>query len=185
MRLARFDAVAPSREQRRRFSCGQLSLDRWLATQAGQSMRSRDAVTYLSLDDEDHDRGPVGGPGGDHGEGEGAPIAGYFCLAAGAVAREATPGAMGRRAPEPIPAVRMGRFAVDRRYQGQGWGADLLREALVRAASGGQVLGARALLVDALDDRARSFYLGHGFEPSPIHPDQLLFDLRTVPLVDR
>ncbi len=125
-------------------------------------MESRDAVTYLLIDDEADS------------------IAGYFSLSSGEVRREDAPGRLGHRAPDPIPAVRMGRFAVDRNYQGQGWGADLLREALLCAISGARLVAARVMLVDAIRDEARSFYIRFGFEPSPIHPMQLMFDLRVV-----
>lgn len=87
---------------------------------------------------------------------------------------------MARRAPDPIPAVRMGRFAIDRNSQGQGWGADLLREALLSAVAGGRLIAARVMLVDAINDEARAFYLRFGFTPSPIHPRQVFYDLRTV-----
>lgn len=107
-------------------------------------------------------------------------IVGYFALSAGEVRREAAPAEMARRAPQPIPAVRMGRFAIDLAYQGQGWGADLLREALLRSVSGGRHVAARVLLVDAGSDAARAFYLRFGFEPSPVHPMQLMYDLRVV-----
>ena len=162
MRLVRFDELSPSKDQREGFACGEPSLDRWLATQAGQSMRSRDAVTYVLLDEEED------------------AIAGYFCLSSGQVVREAVPSQMAQRAPQPIPAVRMGRFAVDCRYQGHGWGAELLREALLRAVSGARLVGGRVMLVDAIDDNARQFYLRFGFEQSPLHPMQLLYDLRVV-----
>jgi ribosomal protein S18 acetylase RimI-like enzyme len=74
----------------------------------------------------------------------------------------------------------MGRFAIDSGYQGQGWGADLLREALLSAASGGRAMGARALLVDAINENAFLFYERFDFVASPIHPMQLHFDLRVV-----
>jgi GNAT superfamily N-acetyltransferase len=164
VRLARYDDVSPTKEQRSAFSSGEPSMDRWLASQARQSMESRDAVTYLLLDD----------------DADGEPIAGYFCLSAGEVRREDAPVALARRAPEPIPVVRMGRFAVDLTYQGHGWGAELLREALLSAAAGGRHLGARALLVDAISARAVVFYERFGFVVSPIHPMQLLYDLRVV-----
>jgi GNAT superfamily N-acetyltransferase len=164
VRIARFDEVAPTKAQRNAFDCGEPSLDRWLATQAGQSMESRDAVTYLLLDEAP----------------DGEAIAGYFCLAAGSVSREAAPAPMARRAPEPIPAVLMGRFAIDRVFQGQGWGAELLREALLSAASGGRSIGARVMLVDAISDEAYDFYIRFGFTPSPIHARQVLYDLRIV-----
>lgn len=163
MRLARYDRAFPTKEQRASFSCGQPSLDRWLATQARQSMESRDAVTYLLLDDDHGDR-----------------IAGYYCLSAGSVRREQTPASVGRRAPEPVPVVRMGRFAIDAEYQGLGWGAELLREALLSAVSGAELIGARALLVDAIDDEARAFYRRFGFVESPVHPLQLFRSLGDI-----
>lgn len=164
MRLARYDTVSPSKDQRAAFSCGEPSLDRWLATQARQRMESRDAVTYLLLDGEPDDE----------------KIVGYYCLSAGGVRREEAPENIARRAPEPIPVMRMGRFAIDTRYQRHGWGAELLREALLSAVAAGTLIGARALLVDAISDRAAAFYLRFGFSRSPIHPQQLFYDLRTI-----
>ena len=165
MRHQRFDLARPSKAQRSAFDCGEQALNRWLASQARQSMETRDAVTFLLLDDE---------------AGEEPRIAGYYCLSSGEVAREAAPAQMGRRAPNPIPAVRMGRFAIDLEYQGQGWGADLLREALLGAVTAGELIGARVMLVDAISDAARAFYTRYGFTPSPIHPMQVLYDLRVV-----
>lgn len=162
MRIVRFDEAPPSKEDRNRFDCGEPSLNRWLASQARQSMESRDAVTYLLVDD------------------DAGVLAGYFSLSSGEVRRGNAPSGMARRAPEPIPAVRMGRFAIDSTYQGQGWGAELLRDALLRAVSAGRTVGARVMLVDAISDGARSFYLRFGFEPSPVHPMLLLYDLRVV-----
>jgi GNAT superfamily N-acetyltransferase len=162
VRLVRYDLERPSKAQRNSFDCGEPSLDKWLATQAGQSVSSRDAVTYLLMDDEK------------------ALIAGYYCISAGEVTRDAAPVHLAKRAPNPIPVVRMGRFAIDRRYQGQGWGADLLREALAAAAAVVELIGGRATLVDAISDAAKRFYEKYGFHPSPIHPMQLLYDLRIV-----
>ena len=167
MRLVRYDEASPTKAQRRRFDCGEPSLDRWLATQSRQSMESHDAVTYLLLDEQTGDDDP-------------ARIAGYYALSAGQVIRDTVPLDMARNAPDPIPAVRMGRFAIDRAYQGQGWGADLLREALLGAVTAGKLIGARVMLVDAISDTAVDFYVHYGFKRSPIHPMQLLHDLRTV-----
>lgn len=166
MRLARYNEVNPSKAQRGAFGCGEPSLDRWLVTQARQSMDTRDAVTYLLLDE-------------DSGEPE-ARIAGYYALSAGQVEREIAPPDLKRRAPDPIPVVRMGRFAIDLRYQGDGWGSELLREALLSAVTAGGLIGGRALLVDAISEEAANFYLRHGFDRSPIHPMQMLKDLRVV-----
>lgn len=163
MLLVRFDIAAPTKEQRASFSCGEPSLDRWLATQARQSMESRDAVTYLLVD-----------------SGHDGRIAGYYCLSTGSVRKHQAPPPMARRAPEPIPVVRMGRFAIDSDYQGLGWGAELLREALLSALSGAEVIGGRALLVDAINDRAAAFYRRFGFVESPIHPLQLFKSISDI-----
>ena len=167
MRLARYDDINPTKAQRTAFDSGEPSLNRWLAQQARQSMESRDAVTYLLLDEEE-------------GDGADARIAGYYALAAGQILREAAPLDIAKRAPDPIPAVRMGRFAIDRSYQGQGLGAELLSEALLGAVTAGDLLGARVMLVDAISDEAVDFYLHYGFIQSPIHPMQLVYDLRIV-----
>src|SRR3546814_3315361 len=90
----RFDKANPSKAQRNAFDCGVPTLNRWLASQARQSMATRDAVTSLLLDDD---------------AGEAARIAGYYCLSSGEVARDATPCQMGRRASNHIPAVRIAR----------------------------------------------------------------------------
>lgn len=68
-------------------------------------MESRDAVTHLLID-------------GDGTALQGEPIAGYFCLSAGSVGRETVPAAMACRAPNPVPAIRMGRFAIDEAIPG-------------------------------------------------------------------
>lgn len=163
--------AAPSKARRRAFDCGQESLNRWLAVQARQSMATRDAVTYLLIDDD---------PAADPENATSGPIAGYYCLSAGQVAKAAMPGDLSRAAPDPIPVVRMDRLAVGRAYQGSGWGAELLREALLSAAAAVRLIGGRALLVDAIDERAEAFYRRFGFRPSPVHPLQLLYRLDIV-----
>lgn len=172
MRLLRYDEAVPSREQRRAFDCGEESLNRWLAGQARQSMATRDAVTYLLIDDEDS--------GADPESLRSWPIAGYYCLSAGQVCRTAMPGELSRAAPDPIPVIRMGRLAIGRPYQRQGWGAELLREALLSATAAVQLIGGRALLVDAIDEAAEVFYRRFGFTSSPIHALQLMYGLDVV-----
>jgi GNAT superfamily N-acetyltransferase len=161
LRLVRYDHAAPTKGQRLAFHSGEPSLDSWLATQARQSLASRDAVTYLLVDESDERR-----------------IAGYFALSSGSIARVDAPVAVSRRAPEPIPAVLLGRFAIDVAYQGLG--ADLLAQALRQAVEAGALIGARVLFLHAVSEPAREFYLHHGFEPSPVHRSVLMRDLRTI-----
>jgi GNAT superfamily N-acetyltransferase len=73
----------------------------------------------------------------------------------------------------PIPVVILARLAVDKTERGGGLGRALLKDALLRIASAADVIGVRAVLVHAKDERARRFYERFDFEPSPIDPLQL------------
>ena len=67
--------------------------------------------------------------------------------------------------PQPIPVILLGQLAVDTDYQGRGLGSDLLIDAAGRAMSAADVIGARAIIVQALNEEARSFYERFGFRP--------------------
>jgi len=62
----------------------------------------------------------------------------------------------------------MGRLAVDASQQGEGLGTTLLQDALMRVEQAGDMIAIRAVLVQAVHDTARDFYLRFGFSPSPI-----------------
>jgi GNAT superfamily N-acetyltransferase len=79
--------------------------------------------------------------------------------------------------------VLLARLAVDESVQGRGIGAFLLRDAMTRTAAAAGRFGIRALLVHALHDEARAFYLRHGLEPSPtdkLHLMILVKDIRAA-----
>ena len=67
--------------------------------------------------------------------------------------------------PEPVPVILLGQLAVDAGYQGRGLGADLLSDAGRRSLAAAEVIGARAIVVQALDERASTFYQRWGFRP--------------------
>ena len=95
-----------------------------------------------------------------------------------AIAREEAPGSIRRNMPDPIPAIIIGRLAVDHRYQGTGIGQGLLRDALVRSINVSEQIGARTLIVYALNEQAETFYLRHGFLNSPTGSGTLLLPLK-------
>ncbi len=88
---------------------------------------------------------------------------GFYSLAATSVERRRVSSRIGRGLPEPIPAILLGQLAVDEAWRGRGLGADLLVDAARRAASAARVVGARAVVVQTLDETARSFYERFGF----------------------
>ena len=67
--------------------------------------------------------------------------------------------------PQPIPVILLGQLTVDTDYQGRGLGSDLLIDAARRAMSAADVIGARAIIVQALNEEAKSFYERFGFRP--------------------
>lgn len=104
-------------------------------------------------------------------------VVGYYSLAAGSVIHGVATGRVRRNMPDPVPVILLGRLAIDRRWQGRGLGADLLRDAVLRALSAGQTIGVRAILVHAISEDAKAFYERHGFRASPVEPMTLMITL--------
>jgi GNAT superfamily N-acetyltransferase len=101
-------------------------------------------------------------------------------MAAGAVSHQMATSSVRRKMPDPIPVMVLARLAVDRRAQGMHLGAAMLQDAVNRAVAVSQNAGVRALLVHALNDRAKQFYEHYGFRASPVHPMTLMLRLASV-----
>jgi predicted N-acetyltransferase YhbS len=82
--------------------------------------------------------------------------------------------------PDPIPVVVLARLAVDRTYQGRSLGRALVRDAAWRVVHAADVIGIRGILVHAISDDAKAFYLALGFEPSPIETMTLMVTLTDI-----
>jgi predicted N-acetyltransferase YhbS len=82
--------------------------------------------------------------------------------------------------PYPIPVILLARLAVDKSQHGQGIGAGLLKDALLRALHASEIAGLRAMLVHAKDTAAESFYKKFGFEPSPRVPLHLFLTMSQI-----
>jgi GNAT superfamily N-acetyltransferase len=107
-------------------------------------------------------------------------IVGYYTLASASLLLAGLPPETARRLPRypSIPAVRLGRLAVDRDFRGQGLGGALLADGLARAARA--EIAAFAMTVDAKDEAALRFYMHHGFIPLPDTPTTLFLPLARV-----
>lgn len=131
------------------FDSGVASLDRWLDEHARGAGGAGSARTYVAADADRR-------------------VLGFHAVTAASIEREEATARVTKGMPRhPIPAVLIARLAVAREAQGRGLGRALLRDALVRAVSASERLGVRAVLVHAATPQARTFYLRHGFEPSP------------------
>lgn len=136
-------------------------LNRYLREQVTQDIRRRVAACFVAV-------------------AEGQRIAGYYTLASASLLLTDLPTSTGKRLPRypTVPAVRMGRLAVDKQFKGQGLGGALLVDALDRAAR--SEIAAFALIVNAKDDVAATFYRHHGFIALPDSPLTLFLPLATV-----
>lgn len=90
------------------------------------------------------------------------------------------PGRFKRNMPDPIPVVVLGRLAVDREWQAMGIGRALFRDAASRVTHAADAIGIRGIVVHALSEKAKNFYLALGFEPSPLEPMTLMVTLRDI-----
>jgi len=136
------------------FDCGTAVLDEWLVARALHNEKNGDSRTYVSIDE---DSGAV---------------VGYYSLAAWNIAHQEIGGGWLRRnAPDPVSVILLGRLAVSIDAQGLGLGCDLLSDALRIARTASQMLGARALVAEALDDDAARFYAHQGLWRSSVRPD--------------
>lgn len=137
------------------FHCGEATLDEWLVRRAMINQLSGASRTFVVADPDKN-------------------VLGYYALAAGAVSHATATGSVRRNMPDPVPVLVLGRLAVDRRAQGLKLGASLLQDAVNRALTVSQDIGIRAVLVHALNDRAKAFYEYYGFQESPLQPMTLM-----------
>jgi GNAT superfamily N-acetyltransferase len=146
------------------FDCGKPALNDWLSRFALTNQQNDSARTYVLH--------------------RGGRVVGYYSLSAGAVRKEESPARIAKGlARHPIGVILIARLAVDRTEHGTGLGKTLLMDALWRARAASDAIGARAVLVHALDGDAVAFYKKYGFEPSPLDPKQLMLlmkDLRAT-----
>jgi ribosomal protein S18 acetylase RimI-like enzyme len=150
-----------SQQDRSTFHSKSKALDLYFRQQVGQDMRRRVTTCFIALSDD-------------------ARVAGYYTLASASVLLTDLPQAIGRKLPRypTVPAVRMGRLAVDQAFKGQGLGAALLADALTRACHA--EIAAYALVVDAKDEAAADFYRHHGFVAFGAAPLTLFIPLATA-----
>ncbi|WP_324666481.1 histone acetyltransferase [Mycobacterium canetti] len=143
--LGPVELLDPDRHDTARFSSGVEVLDHWLRRVAPVAAAAGTAATWVLC--------------------RGRRVVGFYALAMGSIERIRVPSRPRRGQPDPILVLVLARLALDRQEQGTGLGGDLLLDALIRSVAGARQYGARALVVDAIDDRAAEFYGHHGFLP--------------------
>jgi GNAT superfamily N-acetyltransferase len=111
---------------------------------------------------------------------EGHTVIGYYSLSAGAITRQDAPKSMQRNMPDTLPIVLLGRLAIDKKHQNKGLGKALLRDAMLRVVNASTSVGVFAILLHALSEQAKRFYLSCGFVQSPLQSMTLMMTLKTI-----
>jgi len=149
---------------RTEFDCGEPSLSDWIRQQASQFV-ARDLAKVYVLVREDNPR-----------------VWGYYAVSTCQIRFDELPTGHSKGLPRKlgIPAALIGKLAVDKGLHGQKLGGVLLSDALRRVRDLSETIGIRAVVVDAIDQRAREFYLHHEFIAFADFPDRLFLPLSIV-----
>jgi GNAT superfamily N-acetyltransferase len=139
------------------FNSGVLTLDDWLRRRARANQASGASRTFVVCADDI--------------------VVGYCALASGAVNAAAAPSRFRRNMPEPIPVAVLGRLAVDQTRHGQGIGRALFRDSALRVMQAAEAIGIRGMLVHAISEEAKAFYVALGLSESPLEPMTLMVTL--------
>jgi GNAT superfamily N-acetyltransferase len=148
--LHRPEPLDSARHDRASFDSGEPALDEWLRRYAGQNRRRDTAATWV-----------IATPGD--------VVVAYVSVAMTAIERGAAPDPVAKHAPDPVPALLLGRLAVDHRYAARGIGTALVAHVLATAVELNAKAACRAVVVTALHARAHTWWERLGFHP--FHPD--------------
>ncbi|RTL97544.1 MAG: N-acetyltransferase [Hyphomicrobiales bacterium] len=133
------------------FSCGKPALDHWLKTRA-LSNQQKGFTAVLVV----HEDGRV---------------VGYYGLAPTAIVPSILPRSIRTgQPPDPVPCLLLGQLATDIGWAGRGIGTGLVKHALQRCVQAAELIGGRALMVNAVDSEAAQFWQRRGFLPTRDDP---------------
>ena len=140
--------------------CGVPSLDDWLKERARPNQAAGASRTFVVADN--------------------YRVVGYYALASGAITMQSSVGRFRRNMPDPIPVAVLGRLAIDRSQKGRGLGRALFRDCGLRVAHAADTIGIRGIVVHAISEQAKAFYLALGFDASPSDPMTLMVTLGDI-----
>lgn len=164
------ELLDPERHDRDRFSCGVDTIDNYFRKTANKLAKAGNSRVYVMTSETDD-------------------VLGFYALNAHSVDFTELPSRYVRTRPShgAIPAAFISMIGVDQRYAGQGYGGDLLADALLRIVQAAERIGIAVVILDVLDDgnpglvhRRKALYLRYGFEPLPSNPLRLFLPVAAI-----
>ena len=145
------------------FSCGYDLLDNYLKRQVNQDIKRKLSSCTVLVDEKNV-------------------VKGYFTLSANSIRRQELPDELTKKLPpsySDLPVILLGRIAIDKSIQGNGFGEILLYNALKKCLDLSNQLGILAVIVDPIDDKAINFYKSYGFIELPTS-DKMFLSMKTI-----
>jgi predicted GNAT family N-acyltransferase len=152
------------KHDRSSFCCGQKNLDTYIRKQASQDLKKRVSTVFVLIDDTE------------------TSVLAYYTLSAYTVNIAALAETYAKRLPRypALPATLLGRLAVDNSQKGKRFGELLLIDSLKKSLDASIQVASLAVIAEALDERALSFYLKYGFQPFKQEPLKLYLPMKSV-----
>lgn len=146
------------------FCCGEESLDTYIRKQASQDLKKRVSTVFVLIDDPEMN------------------VLAYYTLSSYTVDVAALEGSFAKRLPRypALPATLLGRLAVDNNQKGKRFGELLLIDALKKSLDATMQVASLAVIAEALDEKALSFYIKYGFKQFNQEPMKLYLPMKSV-----
>lgn len=143
-----------------KFDCEEESLNQWLKQRAIKNHQSQNSKTYVVCDEER--------------------VVAYYSIHVGSVFHKDLSAKDKRNSPDPIPAIILGRLAVDKLHKKQGLSFDLIQDLYFKVIKISDLAGARFLIVNALNLEIVNYYLKLGFKVSKTDPLMLILSISKI-----
>ncbi|MBU0992276.1 MAG: GNAT family N-acetyltransferase [Proteobacteria bacterium] len=155
-----FEQLNPKKHDRNNFDCGVEALNMYLQRVANQDQRRSLTKVYVLAD--------------------GKRVVGYYSISAHSVLRDHLPEDIKLASYKNIPFLLLGKLAVDKDYQGQGYGDTLIFHAFKNTLDAAEKIGILGMIVEAKDEVAVSFYKGFGFKRLQRSKNKLVLPLSVM-----
>ena len=162
--VLQIEPLDSKRHDRANFSCGKDSLDTYIHKQASQDLKKKAATVFVLVD------APA------------TEVLAYYTLSSYVVDTERLDDAFAKSLPRypRLPATLLGRLAVDQSHKGKHLGELMLINALKKALIASEYIGSLALINEAIDVEAVSFYQKYGFQIFKNQPLKLYLPMKSI-----
>lgn len=151
-----------SAHRRRDFDCGESLVNNWLWTTALQSQDKHLSTTKVLLDLDQK-------------------IAGFYTLAVGQIDFSDLPNDVARKLPRrALPVAVLAWLSVSVMHQGQGLAKRLVAQAFRDCHQAGQTFAFVGVVLDCVNDAAKSFYQQWDFAELPGNPYRLVLSAKAL-----